>query len=52
MLLEDDNGSSIATGVCHNVCPKLVLGSNGPLDPSRVAIQIVDIFVIEERTSD
>jgi hypothetical protein len=52
VLLNDDNASSIAIGVCHNVCPKLVLGSDGPLGPSRVAVQIVDVLVVEERTSD
>ena len=38
VLLKDDNGSSVAIGVCHSVCPKLVLGSDGPLGPSRVAV--------------
>ena len=52
VLLKDDNASSVAFGVCHSVYPKLVLGSDGPLDPSRVVVQIVDIFVVEERTSD
>jgi hypothetical protein len=52
VLLKDDNAGSVAIGVCHSVCPKLVLGSDGPLGPSRVAVQIVDLLVVEERTSD
>jgi hypothetical protein len=52
VLLKDDNGGSVAIGVCHNVCLKLVLGSEGPLGPSKVAVQIVDVLVVEERTSD
>jgi hypothetical protein len=52
VLLKDDNGDFVAFGVCHNVCPNLVLGSDGPLGPSRVAVQIVDIFVVEDRTCD
>ena len=52
VLLKDDNGSFVAIGICHSVCSKLVLGSDGPLDPSRVAVQIVDVLVVEERTSD
>jgi hypothetical protein len=52
VLLKDDNGGSVAIGVCHSVCPNLVLGSNGPLDPSRVVVQIVVVLVVEDRTSD
>ena len=52
VLLKDNNGDSVAFGVCHNVCPNLVLSSNGPLGPSRVAVQIVDVFVVEDRTCD
>jgi hypothetical protein len=52
VLLKDDNAGAVAIGVCHSVCPKLVLGSDGPLGPSRVAVQIVDVLVVEERTSD
>jgi hypothetical protein len=52
VLLKDDNAGSVAIGVCHSVCPKLVLGSDGPLGLSRVAVQIVDVLVVEERTSD
>jgi hypothetical protein len=52
VLLKDDNGDFVAFGVCHNVCPNLVLGSDGPLGSSRVAVQIVDIFVVEDRTCD
>jgi hypothetical protein len=52
VLLEDNNGGSLAIGVCHSVCPNLVLGSDGPLGPSRVAVQIVDVLVVEDRTSD
>jgi hypothetical protein len=52
VFLKDDNGDSVAFGVCRSVCPNLVLGSDGPLGPSRVAIQIVDILVVEDRTSD
>jgi hypothetical protein len=52
VLLKDDNAGSVAIGICHNVCSKLVLGSDGPLGPSRVAVQIVNVLVVEERTSD
>jgi hypothetical protein len=52
VLLKDDNAGFVAIGVCHSVYPKLVLGSDGPLGPSRVAVQIVDVLVVEERTSD
>jgi hypothetical protein len=52
MLLKDDNGGSLAIGVCHSVCPNLVLGSDGPLGPSRVAVQIIDVLVVEDRTSN
>ena len=38
VLLKNNNVSSIAIGVYYNVCPKLVLGSNGPLGPSRVVV--------------
>jgi hypothetical protein len=38
VLLMDDNGGSVAIGVCHSVCPKLVLGSDGPLGPRKVAV--------------
>ena len=50
--LERQQCSSVAIGVCHSVCPKLVLGSDSPLGPSRVAVQIVDVLVVKERTSD
>jgi hypothetical protein len=52
VLLKDKNGHSIAIGICHNVCPDLVLGSDGPLGLSRVAVQIVDVFIVEDKTSD
>jgi hypothetical protein len=52
VLLKDDNGGFVAIGVCHSVYPKLVLSSEGPLGPSRVAVQIVDVLVVEEKTSD
>jgi hypothetical protein len=52
VLLKDDNAGSVAIGVCHSVCPKLVLGSDGPLGSSRVVVQIVDVLVVEERTSN
>jgi hypothetical protein len=52
VLLKDDNAGSVAIGVCHSVCSKLVLGSDGPLGPSRVAVQIVNVLIVEERTSD
>ena len=50
VLLKDGNGDSLAFGVCHSVYPNLVPESDGPLDPTRVAIQIVDVFVIEDMT--
>jgi hypothetical protein len=52
VLLKDNNDDSVAIGVCHSVCPNLVLGSDGPLGLSRVAVQIVDVFVVEDRTYD
>jgi hypothetical protein len=52
VLLKDDNGGSIAIGVYHSMCPNLVLGSDGPLGPSRVAVQIVDVLIVEDRTFD
>jgi hypothetical protein len=52
VLLKDNNDDSVAFGVCHSVCPNLVLGSDGPLGLSRVAVQIVDVFVVEDRTYD
>jgi hypothetical protein len=48
MLLND----FVAFGVCHSVCPNLVLGSDGPLGPTKVVVQIVDVFVVEDRTCD
>jgi hypothetical protein len=52
MLLKDNNDDHVAIGVCHSVCPDLVLGSDGPLVLSKVAVQIVDILVVEDKTSD
>jgi hypothetical protein len=52
VLLKDDNSDSIAFGICHSVCPNLVLGSDGPLGPTRVAVQIVDVLLVEDRTCD
>jgi hypothetical protein len=34
------------------VCPDLVRGSDRPLGLSRVVVQIVDVLVVEDRTSD
>jgi hypothetical protein len=48
---KDNNGEAVAISVCYNACPDLVLGSNGPLDLSRVPVQIVDILIVEEKTS-
>jgi hypothetical protein len=52
VLLKDNNGESLAIGVCHNVCPDLVLGSDGPLGLNRVVVQIVDVLVVKDRTLD
>jgi hypothetical protein len=52
MLLKDNNGVTVAIGVCHSVCPDLVLGSDGPLGSNRVVVQIVEVLVLEDRTSD
>ena len=52
VLLKDDNVGSIAIGIYHSVYPKLVLGSDGPLGPSKVAVQIIDILVVEDQTSN
>jgi hypothetical protein len=43
---------TIAIGVYHSMCPDLVLGSDGPLGLSRVAVQIVDVLVVQDRTFD
>jgi hypothetical protein len=52
MLLKDNNGDAVAIGVYRSVCPDLVLGSDGPLGLNRVAVQIVDVLVVEDRTYD
>ena len=52
MLLKDNNGDHVAIGVYHSVCLDLVLGSDGPLGLSKVAVQIVDVLVVEDKTSD
>lgn len=52
LLLKDNNGDTVAIGDCYSMCPDLVLGSDGPLDLNRVAIQIIDILVVEDRTFD
>jgi hypothetical protein len=52
ILLKDDDGESLAIGVCHSMCSDLVIRNEGPLGPNKVAIQITDLFVVEGRTSD
>ena len=52
VLLKDNNGDTVAISVCYSVCPNLVLGRNGPLGLSRMSVQIIDVLVVEERTSD
>jgi hypothetical protein len=52
VLLKDNNGDHVAIGICHSMCPDLVFGSDGPLGLSRVAVPIVDVLVVEDRTSD
>jgi hypothetical protein len=52
VLLKYKNGDHVAIGVCHSVCPDLVLNSDGPLGLSRVDVQIIDILVVEDKTSD
>ena len=52
MLLKDNNGDHVAIGACHNVCPNLVLGSDGPLGLSKMAVQIIDVLIVEDKTSD
>lgn len=42
----------MALGVCHSVCPKLVLGNEGPLGPNKIAIQITDVLVMDDRITD
>jgi hypothetical protein len=38
VLLKEDNSDSVAFGICHSVCPNLVLGSDGPLGPTKVVV--------------
>ena len=52
MLLKDNNGDNVAISVCHSVCPDLVLGSDEPLGLSRVAVQIIDVLIVEDMTFD
>jgi hypothetical protein len=49
---KDNNDESIAIGVCYSVYPNLGVGSDGPLDMNKVAVQIVDVLVVEDRTSN
>jgi hypothetical protein len=35
VLLKDSDDDSVDIGVCHSVCPNLVLGSDGPLGLNR-----------------
>ena len=51
ILLKDDDGESLDIGVCHSMCSNLVIRNEGPLGPNKVAIQITNFFVVEDRTS-
>jgi hypothetical protein len=52
VFLKDNNGEFVAIGVCYSVSPDLVVGSKGPLGMSKVAIQIINVLVVEDRTSN
>jgi hypothetical protein len=48
VLLKDNNDGYVAIGICHSVCPDLVVGSNGPLSISKIAVEIVDVLVVKK----
>jgi hypothetical protein len=52
VLLKDESGDTLALDVCHSVCPKLVVGNEGPLGPNKVAVQITDVLVMDDRTTN
>jgi hypothetical protein len=52
VLLKDNNSEFVVIGVCHSVSSNLVVGSDGPLGLIKVAVQIIDVLVVEERTFD
>jgi hypothetical protein len=51
VFFKDNNGEFVAIGVYHSVSLDLVVGSQGPLDKSKVVVQIIDVLVVEDRTS-
>jgi len=40
VILQNTNGVLVAEGICHNVNSDLIIGSDGPLEDSLVAVQI------------
>jgi hypothetical protein len=47
VLLKDDDGESVAFGVCHSVSLDLVGSNEGPLGLNKVVVQITNLLVME-----